>query len=70
MKTLVKVDNMKGKDSSEIMDSILNKVFLSAYGKNIQTIILTPIKNNTYCDLQVVVHYTVDKRKKGLKWKP
>lgn len=70
MRTLVNVKNMKGKDSSEIMNGILNKVFVSAYGKNIQTVILTPIKNNKYCDLQVVVHYTVDKRKRGLEWKP
>ncbi len=70
MKIIVCVENLKGEDSSKIMDGIIEKVFNSAYGKNIQTIILTPIKNNSYCNLQVVIHYTVDKRKKGLKWKP
>ena len=70
MKILVNVTNLKGKDSSEIMNGILNKVFLSAYGKNIQAIILTPVKNNKHCNLQVIVHYIVDRRKIGLKWKP
>ena len=70
MKTRVHVLNLKGEDSSKIMDGILNKVFNSAYGRNIETIILTPVKNNPYCNLQVVVHYTVDKRRKSLKWKP
>ena len=69
MKMLTCVKNLKGKDSSEIVDGILNKVFLSAYGKDIRTVTLTPIKNNEYCNLQVVVNYTIDKRKKALKWR-
>ena len=69
MNTIVHVCNLKGEDSSKIMDGIISKVFNSAYGKDIEQIILTPLKNNSYSNLEVVVHYTVDKRKKSLKWK-
>lgn len=69
--TIVKhVENLKGSDSSKIMDGIIFKVFNSAYGKDIQQIILTPIRNNSYCDLIIDVHYKVDKRKKRLTWRP
>ena len=61
--------NFKGYDSEEIMNKIIHKIFYSAYGKDFKKMILIPIKNNDYCDLQIEVQYTVDKRKKSLRWK-
>lgn len=70
MKIIKHVENMKGPDAEDIMNGIINKVLNSAYGKDIKKIILTPIKNNSYCDLQIEVHYIIDKRRKGLNWEP
>ena len=70
MRIIKHVENLKGLDAQDVMSRIIHKVFYSAYGKDIKKIILTPIGNNSYTDLQVEIHYVIDKKRKAIDWKP
>jgi len=70
MKIIKHIENLKGLDAQDVMSKVIYKVFYSAYGKDFKKIIITPIKDNNYCDLQIEIHYVIDKKRKDLDWKP
>lgn len=70
MKIIKHVENLERTDAKDLMNKIISKIFLSAYGKNLKKIIIVPLKYNPDYELQIEVQYSIDKRRKGLFWKP